>query len=52
VLDGTDAAQALREAQQNAEAYVACLEMADGFDDPAARQSCTREIDPGYRSYP
>jgi multiple sugar transport system substrate-binding protein len=51
VLDGTDAVQALGEAQQKAEAYVACLAVAEGFDDAAVSQACAREVDPEYPDY-
>ncbi len=46
---GEDAATALREAQQTAAAFVACLEAGDGYFDREQLRACAREVD---REYP
>jgi ABC-type glycerol-3-phosphate transport system substrate-binding protein len=48
VVGGEDAAGALREAQDKAQALVACLEAVEGFSDHEQLRACARQVDPGY----
>jgi multiple sugar transport system substrate-binding protein len=45
---GEDAGGALREAQDKAQALVACLETAEGFFDHEELRACAQQVDPEY----
>ena len=47
-VSGKDAGRALSEAQAKAEAFVACLEAAEGFSDSNQLRACARQVDPDY----
>ncbi len=52
VLEGADAAQALDQAQRQAEAYILCLETNQAFEDSERTLACARQVDPDYPGLP